>query len=149
MWHPLGSGIEPASSKMAGGFFTIEPLGKPLFIFKIFFIYLAASAVWLVGSLVVAFKLLVAACGIYFPDQGSNQGPLNLELGVLAAGPPRKSLHLKFNSPLSSVNGTPLYCLDLCSGVSPPRSPPGCPRAHHSLLGAVAEPTAGWFVEWL
>ena len=28
---------------LAGRFFTIEPLGKPLFIFKILFIYLAAS----------------------------------------------------------------------------------------------------------
>ena len=32
---------------------------------------------WLqhVGSLAVAGKLLVAACGIYFPDQGLNPAP--------------------------------------------------------------------------
>ena len=42
-------------------------------------------------SLVVAYKLLVAACGISFPDQESNQGPLHWELRVLATGPPGKS----------------------------------------------------------
>ena len=30
------------------------------------------------------------ACGIYFPDQGSNPSPLRWELGVLASGPPGK-----------------------------------------------------------
>ena len=34
---------------------------------------------------------LVAACGIYFPDQGSNLGRLHWELQVLATGPPGKS----------------------------------------------------------
>ena len=32
------------------------------------------------------------ACGIQFPDQGSNLGPLHWEHGVLATGPLRKSL---------------------------------------------------------
>ena len=41
--------------------------------------------------LVEACKLLVAACGIYFLDQGSNLGPLHWELGVLATGPSGKS----------------------------------------------------------
>ena len=31
------------------------------------------------------------AHGVYFPDQGSNLGPLRWELGVLAPGPPEKS----------------------------------------------------------
>ena len=35
---------------------------------------------------------LVAARGIWFPDQGSNPGPLHREHGVLATGPPGKSL---------------------------------------------------------
>ena len=35
----------------------------------------------------VACELLVAAWGIWFPDQGSNQDPLLWELRVLAAGP--------------------------------------------------------------
>ena len=43
------------------------------------------------GSLLVACELLSAACGIEFPDQGSNLGPLHWECGVLATGPPGKS----------------------------------------------------------
>ena len=34
------------------------------------------------------------ACGIYFPDQGSNSGPLHWEQRVLATGTPGKSLQL-------------------------------------------------------
>ena len=44
------------------------------------------------GSLVVACERLVAACGIQFPDQGLNLGPLQWELRVLATGPGVKSL---------------------------------------------------------
>ena len=44
----------------------------------------------------VSFKLLVAACGIWFPDQGLNPGPLHWELGVLSTGPPGKSLFFFF-----------------------------------------------------
>ena len=36
--------------------------------------------------------LLAVACGIWFPDQGSNSSCLQWELGVLATGPPGKSL---------------------------------------------------------
>ena len=35
-----------------------------------------------------AWKLLVVVRGIYFPDQGSNSGPLHWELAVLVTGPP-------------------------------------------------------------
>ena len=35
-------------------------------------------------------KLLLAACGIYFPDQGSNLGPSRWEHGFLATRPPGK-----------------------------------------------------------
>ena len=35
---------------------------------------------------------LVAACGIWFPDQGLDLGPLHWEHGVLATGSPGKSL---------------------------------------------------------
>ena len=38
------------------------------------------------GSLVVACELLVVTCGIQFPDQGSNPGPLHWECIVLATG---------------------------------------------------------------
>ena len=37
-------------------------------------------------------ELLVAACGIQFPDQRLNPGRLHWELRVSATGPPRKSL---------------------------------------------------------
>ena len=35
--------------------------------------------------------MLVAAHGVYFPDQGSNLGPLHWAPEVLATGPPGKS----------------------------------------------------------
>ena len=47
---------------------------------------------WHSGFLAVAFIRLVAACGIWFPAQGSNTGPLHWECRVLATGPPGKSL---------------------------------------------------------
>ena len=51
--------------------------------------------------LVVAYKLLVATCGILFPDQKSNQGPLHWEPRVLATGPTGKSsdpFHIDWSS---------------------------------------------------
>ena len=36
--------------------------------------------------------VLVVACGIYFPDQGSNPGPLHWEPGVLTTEPRGKPL---------------------------------------------------------
>ena len=41
------------------------------------------------------FFFFVWACGIYFPDQGSNPGPLHWKHGVLITGPPEKSLFKK------------------------------------------------------
>ena len=49
------------------------------FSFKVLFIDLfvcAGGSLWHTGSLVSTRKHLVAARGIYFPDQGSNLGPL-------------------------------------------------------------------------
>ena len=48
--------------------------------------------------------VLLAACGIYFPDQGSNPGPLHWECRVLANTPPRRSpsFLLEFPSQLNS-----------------------------------------------
>ena len=40
--------------------------------------------IWLCWVLAVTCKLLAAACGISFPDQGWNLGPLCWEHGVLA-----------------------------------------------------------------
>ena len=45
---------------------------------------------------------LVAICGIYFPNQGTNPGPLHCEHRVLASGPPGKSLPI-FLNPVSST----------------------------------------------
>ena len=41
MWDLPGSGIEPVSSALAGGFFTTEPLGKPLDFMFLSFVYVA------------------------------------------------------------------------------------------------------------
>ena len=60
-----------------------------LFYIYLLFIYLAALSCGMQN-------LLVVACGILIPDQGSNPGPLHWERGDLATGPPRKSLNLCF-----------------------------------------------------
>ena len=51
---------------------------------------------WNMGSVVVTFELLAEACGIQFPDQGSNPTALHCECGVLATEPPGKSPALPF-----------------------------------------------------
>ena len=72
---------------------------------------------WHAGSLVAARELLAAACGIQFPDQGSNPGPLHWECRVLATGPPGKSPTSCFCSPKNVVLAHSihthmfLYCL--------------------------------------
>ena len=43
---------------------------------------------WHAESLVAACELLVMACGISFPNQGSNLGPLHWERVILATGLP-------------------------------------------------------------
>ena len=53
--------------------------------------------IWLYRVLVVVCKLLVVVYGIQCPDQQSNLGTLHWEHGVLANGPPAKSL-TAFNS---------------------------------------------------
>ena len=42
---------------------------------------------WLYWVLVMTLGSLVAACGILFPDQGLNPGPLLWECDILAPGP--------------------------------------------------------------
>lgn len=44
-------------------------------------------------SLVVAFELLVAACGLELPDRRLNPRPLHWDLRVLATEPPGKSFN--------------------------------------------------------
>ena len=46
MWDLPGSGIEPISSALAGGFFTTEPLGKPLDFMFLSFVCIAQLPVF-------------------------------------------------------------------------------------------------------
>ena len=61
----------------------------------LFFSFFFLSLLWHTGS-----SILVAACGVSFPDQESNPGPLHWERGVLATGPPGKSHQLLFTEDL-------------------------------------------------
>ena len=79
-------GITPkslVSPALVNGFFTPASPGKPL-------LGCTKSQLWHFRSLVAACGLLVEACRIQFPEQGSNPGPLHWEWGFLATGPPRK-----------------------------------------------------------
>ena len=72
-----------------------------------------------VGYLVVACKLLVAACGIQFPDQGLNLGQLHWECGVLATGLPGQSLF-----PLSKFPMRSYSVIKLSLPLTPSNPPP-------------------------
>ena len=67
--------------------------GFPLYVLFFFLIYLAVLG--LSCSMQDLFSCgmgtLSSACGIQFPDQALNPGPLHWERGVLATGPPGKS----------------------------------------------------------
>ena len=62
---------------------------KSVFLIKCLFIYFGYTGSWLwhTGSLVVAYELLVAECGVQFPDQGSNPGHLHWEQGITGEVP--------------------------------------------------------------
>ena len=66
---------------------TTEKLGSCLFSCFFFFFN-----IYLFYLFICLFLALAAACGIKFPDQGLNPGPLHWEHRVLATGPPGKSL---------------------------------------------------------
>ena len=53
-------------------------------------------------------SLLAATCGIQFPDQGLNLGPLHSEHRVLAAGPPENSLWTFSHCPSAALLVSPL-----------------------------------------
>ena len=76
------------------------PLISPIFFFFLKFIWL--------------YQVLVAACRIYFPDQGSYQGPLHWELGILALdhqGSPSPSfLKRSLVLPLLLFSSISLHC---------------------------------------
>ena len=64
--------------------------------------------------LVAACRILVVACEIWFPDQGSNPGPLHWEHGVSATRPPRKSFPKVFygSSDFSSLQQPQKFICD-------------------------------------
>ena len=93
----------------------------------LFSIYLFIWLWWVqlrhTGSLifVAAYRIFRCACGIWFPDQGLNLGPLPLEGGVLATGPPGKPAcsvvwsRVTVNTSLDQLQGSlyphfPLLC---------------------------------------
>ena len=62
---------------------------------------------------------LIATCGIYFPNQGLNPGPLYWEYGVLVTGLPRKSLCIHYLSVyLINICCTLIMCLSAWDIVS-------------------------------
>ena len=63
------------------------PQSHTLCLFVVFLILF----IWLRVFFIATYELLVAACGIQFPNQGSNPGLLHWELEVLATGPLGKS----------------------------------------------------------
>ena len=72
------------------------------YFFLIFYLFILAA----LGISCLVRDLLVVACGIYFPDQGLNLGPLHWKHGVLTAGPPGKSpLHVL------DTNNLPTKCI--------------------------------------
>ena len=66
---------------------------------------------WDLLLIVVTCKPLVAAPGIYFPYQGMNPGPLHWKRGVLATGPPEKSLDSLFKV-FQAIYGLPRWHSD-------------------------------------
>ena len=69
-----------------------HPQGKLPALLKVAFNRLLKKKNYLFGCITSAGSL-VEACGIEFPNQGSNLGPLQWESGVLATGPPGKSFN--------------------------------------------------------
>ena len=77
------------------------PQSHTLCLFVVFLILF----IWLRLFFIATYELLVAACGIQFPNQGSNPGLLHWELEVLATGPPQESLnHTLSNGILHYLN---------------------------------------------
>ena len=106
-------------------------LSSSLFLFKLF-IYLTLlglsygtldlqSSLQHAGSLVVACRLLAVACGIQFPDQGLNLGPLHWECGILATGQSGKSWIFHFNpGNIPGQAGSTLTTVDAFKPVTSP-----------------------------
>ena len=77
--------------------FVISPLSFLVLVIWVFSLFKKKKNYYLLGytrSYLLHMEplIFVVACGIWFPDQGSNPSPLHWEHRVLAPGPPRKSL---------------------------------------------------------
>ena len=72
---------------------SVKCLKKLCCFWKVLVFIYSCLFIWLHWILAVAFRLLGVACGICFPEQGSNLCPLHWECRVLATKPPEKSLH--------------------------------------------------------
>ena len=75
--------------------YSPRPLGYSPLAFLSSFFYIWLRQVLLAAHGIFSCKLLVAACGIWFSDQGSNLVSLHWECGLLATGPPG-SPHIPF-----------------------------------------------------
>ena len=80
-------------------------------ILSMFFLLKKYFFIWLSRVLVAAYRLLVAACGIQFPDKASNLGPLHWQHEASAPGPPGKSPSLFLFSTISSLTLFVACCL--------------------------------------
>ena len=70
------------------------------FLKKFILLFLRYLFIWL-------HRVLIAACGISFPNQESNLGPLHWDHGsVIATEPPGNSPHINFRMTLSILQNT-------------------------------------------
>ena len=68
---------------------------------------------------ILFFWLRCTACGILFPDQGSNPCPLHWELGVLTTGPSGKSLLYNFKGYFPFTVITKYWLFSPCCTIHP------------------------------
>ena len=66
---------------------VLPPSPYSFFKYLFFYVYLFGC----IGSSLQHAGSLLVACGVYFPEWGSNPSPLHWQCGVLATGPPGKS----------------------------------------------------------
>ena len=86
------------------------------------------------GSQLWQAGFLVAGCGIWFPDQGSNSVPLELGAGVLNTEPPKKSLLDNFKTSPGLLCLLPTIRLHIPASTWESRSMTSDPLRAPSLL---------------
>ena len=115
------------------------PLGYSPLAFLSSFFYIWLLQVLLAAHGIFSCKLLVAACGIWFSDQGSNLVPLHWECGLLATGPPGKSPHSILLGPRSSSSlhfffPLSVFSLPSCGTHSPVKYGEALPAVESQML---------------